>query len=194
MNVIDDPIVQDSRSGETAIRTALQNACKELIAEAAYSCEGDLFVLGCSTSEILGIRIGQGSSMATGELVIDAVLPLIEKHGFHLAVQCCEHLNRALVVERDIMIRDRLEEVNAVPALHAGGACALAAYNRFQNPVLVEHLQGTMGLDIGDTFIGMHIRFVQRPLRLKEKSIGHAHLTALMYRPKLIGGDRAKHF
>ncbi len=194
MNAMDNSNKQNDWQDEGAIRKALQSACEELIAEAVFSREGDFFVLGCSTSEILGIRIGQGSSMATGELVIDTLLSVIREHGFHLAVQCCEHLNRALVVERDIMLRDRLEEVNAVPALHAGGACALAAYNRFRDPVLVEHLEATMGLDIGDTSIGMHIRFVQRPLRLKVKTIGQAHLTALMYRPKLIGGDRAKHF
>lgn len=191
---MNDSIKLDDGQSVDSVRHALQNACEELFAEAVYSREGDLFVLGCSTSEILGIRIGQGSSVATGELVIDTLLPLVEEHGFHLAVQCCEHLNRALVVERDVMLRNSLEEVNAVPALHAGGACALAAYSRFHDPVLVEHLQGTMGLDIGDTSIGMHIRFVQRPLRLKVKAIGQAHLTALMYRPKLIGGDRAKHF
>jgi uncharacterized protein (TIGR01440 family) len=194
MNAMDNTIKLNEKYDEDAIRQALESACEELITEAVFSREGDFFVLGCSTSEILGIRIGQGSSMATGELVIDTLLPIVQEHGFHLAVQCCEHLNRALVVERDVMRRERLEEVNAVPALHAGGACALAAYNRFRDPVLVEHLEATMGLDIGDTSIGMHIRFVQRPLRLKVKTIGQAHLTALMYRPKLIGGERAKHF
>lgn len=91
------------------------------------------------------------------------------------------------------MLRDQLEEVNVIPALHAGGACSVAAYEQFVDPVVVEHITGTLGMDIGDTEIGMHIRHVQRPVRLAVRQIGEARVTSLMYRPKLIGGERARH-
>lgn len=175
------------------IKADLERALDELVREARYSRPGDLFVLGCSSSEILGQKIGQGSSQEAGHLVVATLLPLLGRHGFHLAVQGCEHINRSLVVDRSLMVRDRLEEVNVVPALHAGGAAAMAAYELMEDPVMVESVQGSLGMDIGDTEIGMHIRFVQRPVRLAVTHIGQAHLTSLMYRPKLIGGERALH-
>ena len=91
------------------------------------------------------------------------------------------------------MLRDDLEEVNVLPALHAGGACSMAAYRQMEDPVMAEHIEASLGMDIGDTEIGMHVRFVQRPVRLATHTIGQARLTALMYRPKLIGGERALH-
>ncbi|MFA5585419.1 MAG: TIGR01440 family protein [Saccharofermentanales bacterium] len=175
------------------IRRDLQAACEELIAEARYTRPGDLFVLGCSTSEILGRTIGQASNLEMGQLVIDSLLPLIRRHQLHLAVQSCEHINRALVLERQIMLDRDLEEVSVIPALHAGGACSMAAYAAFDDPVMVEHIEASLGMDIGDTEIGMHVRFVQRPVRLAVSLIGQARLTALMYRPKLVGGQRAQY-
>lgn len=176
------------------LRRDLATAAEELILEAHNSRPGDLFVLGCSTSEILGVQIGKGSSEEIGELIIETLLPVLQRHGFNLAVQGCEHINRSLVVERKIMLRDRLEEVNVIPALHAGGACSVAAYRQFVDPVMVEHLRASLGMDIGDTEIGMHVRFVQRPVRLSISRIGEARLTSLIYRPKLVGGERAIHY
>jgi len=175
------------------IRKQVTDAAEELIKEAHYTRHGDIFVLGCSTSEVLGIQIGKGSSQEVGSLIIETLIPIVKTHGLNLAVQGCEHINRSLVVERNVMLQNRLEEVNVVPALHAGGACSVAAYEQFDQPVMVEHLTGTLGIDIGDTEIGMHIKHVQRPVRLSVKMIGEARVTALMYRPKLIGGERAHH-
>lgn len=176
-----------------ALRKQVADAAEELIKEAQYSRPGDIFVLGCSTSEVLGLKIGKGSSQEIGSLIIETLIPVVKAHGLHLAVQGCEHINRSLVVERDVMLQHRLEEVNVVPALHAGGACSVAAYEQFDQPVMVEHITGTLGIDIGDTEIGMHIKHVQRPVRLSVRTIGEARVTALMYRPKLIGGERAQY-
>ena len=175
------------------IKTAVKNAAEEVIAEAKYSHPGDFFVLGGSSSEILGEQIGKGSSQEVGSAVIEALLPVIRKHGFQLAVQGCEHINRALVVEREAMRNHDLEEVNVLPQLHAGGAMSVAAWEQFDNPCCVEFIEASLGMDIGDAEIGMHIRHVQRPVRPKTCQVGEARVTALMYRPKLIGGDRAKH-
>ncbi len=175
------------------IKKQISDAAEEIIREARYSRSGDIFVLGCSTSEVLGLQIGKGSSQEVGSLIIETLIPVVKAHGFHLAVQGCEHINRSLVVERDVMLQNRLEEVNVVPALHAGGACSVAAYEQFNQPVMVEHITGTLGIDIGDTEIGMHIKHVQRPVRLSVRTVGEARVTALMYRPKLIGGERAQY-
>ncbi|HPX93179.1 MAG TPA: TIGR01440 family protein [Bacillota bacterium] len=175
------------------IRRQVEKAAEELIREARYSKEGDLFVLGCSTSEVAGQMIGKASNQDVGKAIIETLLPLLRRHGLHLAVQGCEHINRALAVEREVMLDYDLEEVNVVPQLHAGGACSMAAYAAFSDPVMVEHLEASLGMDIGDTEIGMHVRFVQRPVRLSVTHIGKARLTALMYRPKLVGGERAAH-
>lgn len=177
----------------TLIKEQVARAAAELIAEARYSRPGDLFVLGCSTSEVIGQAIGKASSEEVGQAIIQALLPVVLDHGFQLAVQGCEHINRSLVVERAVMIREDLEEVNVLPRLHAGGAASMAAYQAFDDPVMVEHLEASLGMDIGDTEIGMHIRFVQRPVRLSVSHIGQARLTSLMYRPKLVGGERAAH-
>ena len=175
------------------LKEQVEDAAGELIRQARYSKEGDLFVLGCSTSEVIGRTIGQASNQEAGQAIIQAILPVIRRHKLHLAVQGCEHINRALVVERAIMLRDDLEEVNVIPQLHAGGACSMAAYAAFEDPVMVEHIQASLGMDIGDTAIGMHVRFVQRPVRLSITYIGQARVTSLMYRPKMVGGERAVH-
>lgn len=159
--------------------------------DAAHAQEGDVFVLGCSSSEIVGGTIGQSSSPEMGVLVIETILGILRPRGIALVVQCCEHLNRALVVERSVARQHGWEEVAVVPALHAGGACAVAAYDRFEQPVMVEHVVADLGIDIGDTAIGMHVRHVQVPVRPPHKEIGEAHVTALRSRPKYIGGPRA---
>lgn len=172
------------------IREQTINAVSELIEEAGLE-SGDILVLGGSTSEIMGGEIGKDSSLEIGQLVIGEVLKILDKKKINLAVQGCEHINRALVVEKEVAKANNLEIVSVIPALHAGGAMSLAAYQEMQNPVMVEHIVARAGIDIGDTEIGMHVKFVQVPLRLKEKYIGKARVTALKSRPKLIGGERA---
>ncbi len=159
----------------------------------AFDMRGKILVLGCSSSEICGARIGKGSSAETGRAVVETLLPLLRERGAFLAVQCCEHLNRALVAERALAEQYGFTVVSAVPALHAGGACAVAAYQNAKDPVLLEHIVADAGLDIGDTSVGMHVRHVQIPFRPSIKEIGGAHVTALTHRPKLIGGERAQY-
>lgn len=153
--------------------------------------KGDIFVLGGSTSEITGNLIGTASSPELGKEIIESLLPIIKQNELFLAVQCCEHLNRALVVEKDCALKYNLEVVNAVPHKKAGGSLATAAYQIFSNPILVESISGHAGIDIGDTLIGMHLKNVVVPVRIDIKKIGEANLTLARTRPKLIGGERA---
>lgn len=172
------------------IREQLTKATEELLSLANLE-ENDIFVVGCSTSEIQGGTIGKNSNMEIGETVIKTLKEILDKHKILLAVQCCEHLNRAIVVEKKTAKQYQLEEVTVIPQMKAGGGAATSAYALFDEPVVVEKITAKAGLDIGDTFIGMHVKFVQVPVRLQTKSIGEAHLTALRSRPKLIGGERA---
>lgn len=164
----------------------------EVLAKAQLKV-GDIFVLGCSTSEIAGGVIGKNSSQEIGEWVVETLLAILSEQQIFLAVQGCEHLNRALVVERAAQERYNLEEVAVVPQLHAGGACSVAAFRYFNEPVEVEHLVAKAGIDLGDTSIGMHIKHVQVPIRPSIRELGGAHVTALYSRPKYIGGPRAKY-
>ncbi len=174
------------------IKKQTRNALKELIAEANLS-EGDVIVIGCSTSEIGGGQIGKDSSLEIGRAVIDEILAVCRKHKISPAIQGCEHINRALTIEREVAIANKFEIVSVIPALHAGGALSVAAFEKMGDPVVVEHIVANAGIDIGDTEIGMHVKFVQVPLRLSEKYIGKARVTALRSRPKLIGGQRAQY-
>lgn len=170
------------------IRQEVHTAMEELLTVAKVH-EGQLFVVGCSTSEICGKKIGTDSHEDVAAVVFDEIYKAVSERGLYLAVQCCEHLNRALVMEREAMTWE--EECNVVPQLHAGGAMAMTAYNRFKDPVIVEFIQADAGIDIGDTFIGMHMKHVTVPVRLSLKEIGEAHVTACRVRPKSIGGIRA---
>lgn len=174
----------------TQINEALTQGLTEFLDRANYEA-GDLFVLGCSTSEIQGQRIGQDSNLAVGETVISTVLPLVQSHGLHLAVQGCEHLNRALVIERAVAKQLAYEPVTVYPSLKAGGATQVAAFKAFDDPIMVEHVQAQLGMDVGDTAIGMQVKFVQIPVRTSVTEVGHSHTTYLASRPKLIGGERA---
>lgn len=174
-----------------AIDQEVRQAAEQLIEEAQYSRRGDFFVLGCSSSEVMGGEIGQASNEEVGATIVSALLDVCRKHGFHLAIQGCEHINRALVVERDVAYARSLEEVNVVPQLHAGGSASVAGWTLYEDPICVEHITASLGMDIGDTEIGMHIKHVQRPVRPKTNRVGKARVTALMYRPKLVGGERA---
>lgn len=163
-------------------------AAAELVKKAKLH-KGQIVVVGCSTSEICGSRIGTDSRPAVAEEVFDALYETFSKEGIFLAAQCCEHLNRAIIVEREAVPFG--EEVNVVPQPKAGGSFATAAYKAFQNPVALEHIRADAGLDIGGTLIGMHLKEVAVPLRLSLDHIGDALLLAARVRPKFIGGSRA---
>ncbi|BDG81923.1 UPF0340 protein YwlG [Bacillus subtilis] len=153
--------------------------------------ENQLFVLGCSTSEVAGSHIGTSGSTDIAESIYSGLAELKGKTGIHLAFQCCEHLNRALVVEEETAELFRLPAVSAVPVPKAGGAMASYAFKQMKSPVLVETIQADAGIDIGDTFIGMHLKQVAVPVRISQNSLGAAHVTLARTRPKLIGGMRA---
>ena len=174
------------------IKQAARKAISELLEQAKLQ-HGEIVVVGCSSSEIVGEKIGKGSTPDAANAVLDGILPLIKENGLFLAAQCCEHLNRALVVEREAAERFNLEIVSAVPKPKAGGSFAAAAYLAYAEPVLVEHIKASAGLDIGATLIGMHLKDVAVPLRLEIKTIGEASVTAARTRPKLIGGARAQY-
>ena len=170
------------------IQEATRQAVRELL-EAAKVEPGNRLIVGCSTSEIKGSKIGSDSSMEIANVVLDELMVAAKDYGVFLAIQCCEHLNRAVLIERQALDRETI--VNVVPQEHAGGSLATQAYAKFQDPVMVEFMQADAGLDIGDTFIGMHMKHVCVPVRLAVKEIGQAHVTAARVRPKSIGGPRA---
>ena len=174
------------------IEKAARAAMAELL-ETAKVPAGGLVVVGCSSSEIMGERIGKGSTPEAAQAVLRGILPLLEEKKLFLAAQCCEHLNRALVVEREAAEKFGYEIVAAVPKTKAGGSFATAAYLAFKDPVLVEHVKAAAGMDVGCTLIGMHLRDVAVPVRLQTKQIGDALVTAARTRPKYIGGARAQY-
>ena len=167
---------------------AARQAVTELI-EKAHLKKGDLVVIGCSTSEVCGSRIGSDSRPEVADALFDALYGVLKESGIYLAAQCCEHLNRALITEREAV--PFLPQVNVVPQPKAGGSFATAAYRTFKEPVAVEHIQADAGLDIGGTLIGMHLKEVAVPLRLSMDHLGDALLLAARTRPKFIGGIRA---
>ena len=160
-----------------------------LLCEKANLHAGQLVVVGCSTSEICGSRIGSDSRPEVANVVFDAIYGELKSRGIYLAAQCCEHLNRALIVERAAAGNAGI--VNVVPQPKAGGSFATAAYHAFSDPVALEHIRADAGLDIGGTLIGMHLKEVAVPLRLGIDHIGSAILLAARTRPKFIGGSRA---
>lgn len=167
-------------------------ALEELLAVASLK-PYDIVVVGCSTSEVMGHRIGSASNVDVAEAIMAGLLPVVRENRLHLAIQCCEHLNRALVCEGDCAERYGLELVTVIPHATAGGALAAQAMEEFADPVVVERICAHAGMDIGDTLIGMHLRQVAVPVRLGIVKIGAANLTAARTRPKLIGGERARY-
>lgn len=170
------------------LREQAYNAALEII-ETAGLKKGQILVVGCSTSEILGSRIGTDSSPDTAKVVFDGIYKAAEEKGVFLAAQCCEHLNRAIITERAAV--PNADIVNVVPFPKAGGSFATAAYAKFNDPVALEEFRADAGLDIGFTMIGMHLKRVAVPVRLKNNRIGSATVLAARTRPKFIGGDRA---
>ena len=167
-----------------------KQAAEELLAAAKLK-EGALLVVGCSSSEITGSKIGTDSRPETAEEVFSGIYEVLTGKGIFLAAQCCEHLHRSLVVEEDYAKAHDLETVNAIPRPKAGGSFATAAYKGFRHPVLVEAVHADAGLDIGGTLIGMHLKRVAVPVRLSIHHIGEAILIAARTRPKYVGGSRA---
>lgn len=172
------------------ITAQARQAVTELLDQAGLK-PGQLLVIGCSSSEMVGRRIGKGSSMEAAKAAFSGIYPVLQERGIRLAVQCCEHLNRALIVERETAERFGFEIVNVVPQPHAGGSFAVTAYAAFTEPVAVETVVADAGLDIGGTLIGMHLRRVAVPVRLTLDRIGEARLLCARTRPKYIGGARA---
>ncbi|WHY00578.1 TIGR01440 family protein [Neobacillus sp. DY30] len=152
---------------------------------------GQLVVVGCSTSEVVGEKIGTAGTSEVAEMIFRQLSQFAEETGAALAFQCCEHLNRALVIERSEAVKRGLEEVSVVPVRTAGGAMATYAFEAFSDGVVVEFLKGDAGIDIGQTLIGMHLKHVAVPIRVTQKKVGHAPVTLAKTRPKLIGGARA---
>lgn len=152
---------------------------------------GDLLVIGCSSSEIVGSRIGKNSSMEAAQAVLSGIWPILQEKGIDLAVQCCEHLNRALILESSAAVRRGYEVVNVRPQPKAGGSFATAVWEKMSCPVAVEHIRADAGLDIGGTLIGMHLKEVAVPVRLSLSRIGQANILCARTRPKFIGGVRA---
>jgi uncharacterized protein (TIGR01440 family) len=169
-------------------------AVDHLLASAQYR-EGDIFIVGCSTSEITGHRIGSASSQEAAKAVMDAILPRVTEAGLYLAVQGCEHINRAICTSRACMERYRLQEVWVRPWLHAGGAFATEAFSRIPDRVMVEDVaaQAALGIDIGGTLIGMHLHPVVVPVHTEQRKIGEASFILAKTRPKYVGGPRAQY-
>ena len=174
------------------IKQQLTTAYSELISQSTFE-QGDILVVGCSTSEVLGEKIGTSGSLDTATEIFTTLYDLCNQNGLNLACQCCEHLNRALVIEKDVAKKYGFTIVCAVPHEKAGGSFATAAYRGFENPVLIEEVTAQLGIDIGNTLIGMHLERVAVPVRTSIKHIGSAPVTFAKVRPKYIGGERAKY-
>ncbi len=161
------------------------------VAEVAKLGPNHILVIGASTSEIAGQRIGTSGTLDIAEELVEGIREVQQEFGFQLAFQCCEHLNRALVVERETLDRYRLDEVAAVPVPRAGGSMAAYVYRTMTDPCLAETIEAHAGIDIGETLIGMHLKRVAVPYRTELRYLGEARVTAARTRPKLIGGERA---
>ena len=172
------------------IRKNAETAVNEIVEIAALKA-GDLLVIGCSSSEIVGGKIGKNSSLEAAEAVFDAIYPILKEKGIYLAAQCCEHLNRAVIIEEECAKTRGYEIVSVIPQPKAGGSFSTTAYKNFISPVAVEEIRAEAGIDIGGTLIGMHLKRVAVPVRLSVKNIGEADIICARTRPKFIGGCRA---
>ncbi len=171
------------------IKLQAKTAAEELI-EAAKLAAGDILVVGCSSSEVVGLRIGKGSDINAAEAIYEGLQQVLKPKGIFIAAQCCEHLNRAVILER-CAVPYGAEIVNVVPHPHAGGSFATTVYGRAREPVAIENIKADAGMDIGGTLIGMQLKPVAVPVRLSMNKIGEATLICARTRPKFIGGSRA---
>lgn len=191
-SAIKDIIYKITQKG--LIKIDIKNKAEALVSELIEKAKlnkGDILVVGCSSSEIVGQHIGKCSSLESAEAVFEGIYPVLKEKGIYLAAQCCEHLNRAIIIEKECALSKGLEIVNVVPQPNAGGSFATTVYKNLENPVAVEFIKADAGLDIGQTLIGMHLKHVAVPVRLKEKMLGDAVVTAARTRHKYIGGPRA---
>ena len=172
------------------ITLSARQAVTELLKE-AHLAPGSVFVVGCSSSEILGEKIGTASSMDAAKAVVDGILPVLRENKIYLAAQCCEHLNRALIVEQELIQKKNMDPVNVVPQPKAGGSFATCVFNAFEHPAAVEFIRADAGMDIGSTLIGMHLKPVAVPVRTSVRQIGQAPVVFARTRPKYVGGPRA---
>ncbi len=173
-------------------RQNLDRALTDLLEEAKLN-PGDILVIGCSTSEIQGKKIGKASSSEIAQALYPVISEKLQQQKIYPAFQGCEHINRALTIPEECRQRYNLSPVTVIPHPQAGGAMAGTAYQNMENPAVVESIKAQAGIDIGDTFIGMHLQPVAVPVRAEIKKIGDAHLTMARTRPKLIGGRRARY-
>jgi len=170
----------------------IKTDCKKMLEEffsQAKLTPGNILVVGCSTSEVVGSRIGKNSNIDVAKEIFDVFDKFCKQHKLFLAVQCCEHLNRCIVIEREAIKGQDI--VNVVPQIKAGGAFATTAYQNFKDPVVVEEIRADAGIDIGDTLIGMHLKKVAVPVRVSIKKLGEANVVFARTRPKFVGGIRA---
>ena len=174
------------------IRQEARAVAEELITTAQMK-PGQILVVGCSSSEIHNSNLGTDSSQEIGQAVFEALYACTKEHGLYLAAQCCEHLNRAIIIEREAAEKYGWEEVCVVPRPHAGGSWATTCWKKFREPVAVEEIRAHAGIDIGGTLIGMHLKRVAVPVRLSLNKIGEANILCAYTRPKLIGGERARY-
>ena len=172
------------------IKNTAAKAAKELC-DVAQLKSGDIFVVGCSSSEITGKHIGKFSAFEAARAVFEGIYPVLCERGVFVAAQCCEHLNRAIIIESECADKYGYEKVCVRPQPKAGGSFATVVYNNLKEPVAVEHIKAHAGIDIGGTLIGMHLRDVAVPVRLEVKKIGEANILCARTRPKYIGGPRA---
>ena len=180
----------ENRSLLEEVRRQSAAAAREL-ADEAHLHRGQIVVVGCSTSEVVGRKVGSWSTPEVADAIFSGLHSVFAPMGVYIAAQCCEHLNRALILEKEAAVKYGYPMVNVVPQPKAGGSFATAAYKAFEHPVAVEHIQAAAGMDIGDTLIGMHLRDVAVPVRLRSGQIGDAHVVCARTRPKFIGGGRA---
>ena len=193
-------MLENKRGADATFDEALANEIKksteiiidELLASLNLN-KGEILVIGCSSSEIIGSKIGKGSSLDAARLVFDIIYPKLMERGIFLAAQCCEHLNRALVIEKSCAEKYGYDIVSVVPQPKAGGSFATLTYEGMSSPVVVEHIKAHAGIDIGNTLIGMHLRDVAVPLRLSVSKLGEANIVCAYTRPKFIGGSRASY-
>ena len=172
------------------ITAAARASALEIIERSKISA-GEILIVGCSTSEVVGFAPGTHSGPELGVAILQGILPECESRGIYLAAQCCEHLNRAVILEKAAADKYGVDIVNVVPQPKAGGSFATALYGTLKNPCAVEHIKCHAGLDIGGVLIGMHLKEVAVPVRLENRHIGEAIVLAARVRPKFIGGERA---